>query len=418
VKTWRTNLLVSMQGGTRNASAGGGLRAMGGVLIAALVALALVLLVGAGLLLRSFANVMAVDPGFDPQRVIQGRIAFNSSVKDAETARAVQDLILSRMREIPGVQSVGATGSFALSGRFPIISMPIRGSALDGEDTMPQGSLIIASPEYFEVMGFRLLEGRVFTEADTLPEARRVYVVDQDFARKHFPGRTAVGETIQVNAPNVPPEKWPMIVGVVTTAKLNGLEDTSGVPFVFAPMRPSGALSVVLRTSLPVKAVISAMREKLRTVDPSLPLYNVGSLEEGLDWLLANRRGVMWLLGAFAAIALLLSAVGIYGMLAYDVAQRTREIGIRGAIGATRAQICGMILKQGLGKTGVGLVIGLAGAYYLSRFMSNRLFEVKPWDPLSYAAVTLLLLLVAGVASWLPARRAARVDPMVALRAE
>jgi ABC-type antimicrobial peptide transport system permease subunit len=159
-------------------------------------------------------------------------------------------------------------------------------------------------------------------------------------------------------------------------------------------------------------------RAKLRAVDPTLPLYHEGSLENDLHGMLANRRGVMWLLGAFAAIALLLSAVGIYGMLAYDVSQRTREIGIRGAIGASRGQIVALILKQGLWKAGVGLIVGLAGALALSRYMGSLLFEVTPWDPTVFAVVPLVLLLVAGVASWLPALRAAKVDPIVALRCD
>lgn len=418
VKTWRINLLTSLQGGARGASASGGLRAMSGFLVIAQVALALMLLVGAGLLLRSFARVMAVNPGFDAGRVIQGRTAFGGSGQKAESVRSTEDLILTRMREIPDVEKVGATSSFALNGRFPIASLPIRGSALGQSDTFPTASIIIVSPEYFDVMGIRLLEGRAFTAADAVPGARRVFIVDQNFARKYFPGRSAVGEMFDFRVPNLPPEQWPVIVGVVSAAKLNGTEDQSGVPFVFVPLGPAAAFSMVLRTSRPPGEIVPLMRQKLRSVDSSLPLYNVGSLQEGLNGMLANRRGVMWLLGAFAGIALLLSAVGIYGMLAYDVSQRTREIGIRGAIGASRGQIVGLILKQGLWKAGIGLVVGLAGAFYLSRYMGSLLFEVKPSDPPVFAGVSLLLLLVALLASWLPARRASKVDPIIALRCE
>jgi putative ABC transport system permease protein len=214
------------------------------------------------------------------------------------------------------------------------------------------------------------------------------------------------------------PGDWPQIVGVVAPAKLTGLEDASGTPFIYMPMGTAPAFSLVLRTARPAKVILPLMREKLRSVDPSAPLYITGSLQENLDGMLANRRGVMWLLGAFAGIALLLSAVGIYGMLAYDVAQRTREIGIRGAIGASRGQIVGMILWQGVWKAGIGLVIGLGGAFYLSRFLGNLMFEVKPTDPLVYAGVSGLLLLIALLASWLPARRAAKTDPVIALRCE
>jgi ABC-type antimicrobial peptide transport system permease subunit len=209
-----------------------------------------------------------------------------------------------------------------------------------------------------------------------------------------------------------------MIVGVVKAAKLRGTDDVSGIPFVFVPLGVDSAFSLVLRTARPAEVIVPLMREKLRSVNPTVPLYIAGSLQDNVDGLLANRRGVLWLLGAFAGIALLLSAVGIYGMLAYDVSQRTKEIGIRGAIGASRGQIVALILRQGLWKTGVGLIIGLGGAFFLSRYMRSLLFEVPPTDPLSFGGVSLLLLLVALLASWLPARRAAKIDPMVALRVE
>lgn len=418
VRTWRTNLLASMQGGGRGASATGRMRAASGALVTAQIALALMLLVGAGLLIRSFTHVLAIDPGFDAKVLVQGRVAFGAQAPTPEAGKSIQDLVVARMREIPGVEKVGLTSSFPLSGNFPVGSFPIRGMTLAQGDTFPAGSVVIATPEYFDAMGIRLLDGRMFNADDLRPGARRVFVVDENFAKKYFPGRSPVGEVMDTKNPNQPPETWPTIVGVVSAAKLNGLEDRSGLPFVFVPMAAGSAFSMVLRTSRPASEVIPLMREKLRSVDPSLPLYITGSLQENLDGMLANRRGVMWLLGAFAGIALLLSAIGIYGMLAYDVSQRTREIGIRGAIGATRAQIVAMILRQGMWKAGLGLVVGLVGAFSLSRFMSSLLFEVRPWDPLAFATVTGLLLAVSLLASWLPARRAAKVDPMVALRVE
>jgi ABC-type antimicrobial peptide transport system permease subunit len=267
-------------------------------------------------------------------------------------------------------------------------------------------------------MGIRLLEGRGFNAADTLPQARRVFLVDANFAKRYFPGRSPVGETFAFRGPNDAPDQWPTIVGVVKPAKLNGLEDVSGTPFVFMPMGAGSFFSLVLRTARPAAEIVPLMRQKLRSVDPTLPLYIVGSLQDNLDAMLANRRGVLMLLGAFALIALVLSAVGIYGMLAYDVSQRTREIGIRGAIGASSGQIVGLIMRQGLWKVGVGLAAGLAGGLFLTRYLKSLLFDVTSVDPLSYSAVSLLLLVVALLACWLPARRAAKVDPVIALRAE
>ncbi len=417
-QTWRTNLLAALQGGGRGASAGGGLRAASGLLVTAQVALALMLLIGACLLIRSFTRVMAVDPGFDAAHVVQGRTVFGFPGMTQEGALGERDLIVQRMKEIPGVEKVGYTGSFPLFTGFTPTNIPIRGMSPTGTDALPTAIVNFVSPDYFDAMGIRLLEGRGFTVADTLPGARRVFIVDQNFAKKYYPGRSAVGEVFMMGGPNTKPEELPLVVGVVTPAKLSGLEDVSGTPFIFGLMYPAPSFSLVLRTSRPAKVIVPLMREKLRSVDPSAPLYHEGSLEEDLGYMLSNRRGVMWLLGAFAGIALLLAAVGIYGMLAYDVAQRTKEIGIRGAIGASRGQIIGLILRQGMWKAGLGLLLGLGGAFYLSRYLGSLLFEVKPTDPLAFAVVTLLLLVVSLVASWLPARRAAKVDPVIALRAE
>lgn len=414
IKTWRTNLLTSLQGGTRGASAGGGMRAASGLLVTAQVALALMLLIGAGLLIRSFTRVLAIDPGFNAAQVVQGRTVFGFPGQTQDGIKSTRDLILARMREIPGVEQVAYTASFPLFTGFPKASFPLRGASAMGTDAIPMAYVVIVSPEYFEVMGMRLLEGRNFTEADSL----RSFIVDQNFAQKYLPGRSAVGEAFQIGRSDTKPEDLPRIVGVVSAAKLSGLEDASGTPFVFMPIGTSPAFSMLLRTTRPASVIVPLMREKLRSVDSSAPLYITGSLQENLDGMLANRRGVMWLLGAFAGIALLLSAVGLYGMLAYDVTQRTKEIGIRGAIGASRGQIVTLILRQGLLKAGLGLVIGLGGAFYLSRYLHSLLFEVKPTDPVAFTVVPLVLLAVAALASWLPARRAAKVDPVVALRAE
>lgn len=417
LRAWRANVLGGLQSGSRGASAGGSARAASKVLITGQVAVALVLLVGGGLLLRSFGKVMAVDPGFDPQHVIQGRVVFGGPSSTPAELHSTAELILARMREIPGVEKVGATSSFAVYNSFPISALPLRRAPPASPDLAPRASIIWATPEYFDAMGMRLLQGRLFDDSDLRPDSRPVLVVDQHFAERNFPNRSPIGETLLTGA-NTPPEKAPIIIGVVTNAKLTGPEDRSGVPFVFMPLRLGTAFSIVLRTHQPSAQLIAAMRTKLRSVDPSAPLYGVGTLREGLDWLLTNRRGVMWLLGAFAIIALLLSAVGIYGMLAYDVSQRTREIGVRAAIGASQRQIVALIFRQAMGMTGTGMIVGLLLAGYLSRFMSSLLFDVKPWDLVAYVTVATALLLVNLLSSWLPARRAARIDPMVALRAE
>lgn len=419
VKAWRTDLAASIQGGVRGASARGGIRSAGGLLVTAQVALALVLLVGACLLLRSFSRVRAVDPGFDAGKVVQGRTVFGGPGDTPQSIQAKQTLIMNRMAEIPGVERVAYTKDFPITRITNTVSIPLRGSTLGQDETQPTAAIVYVSPGYFETMGIRLLEGRTFNADDIRPGLPRAFVVDQGFAQKYFPGRSPVGEVADVGGPNLPPDQRPRIVGVVAAAKLGGLEDISGIPHVFLPMGVAPAFSLLVRTERPASVILPLMREKLRSVDPSAPLYITGSLREDLfEWQLTNRRGVMWLLGAFAGVSLLLAAVGIYGVLAYDVVQRTREIGIRAAIGATRTQIVALILRQGMVKTGIGVGIGLAGAFYLSRFLRSLLFEIAPTDPLSFSGVAVVLLLVALLACWLPARRAARVDPVVALRAE
>lgn len=392
---------------------------MSGTLVIAQVALALVLLIGAGLLLRSFAKVMAIDPGFAAANVIHARLAYDASYADLTKLQDLQQRLLEELRSIPGVDAV------AYSDRLPGFAdnMPatlaIRGREAGHDGTHPTAALFWISPDYLRTMGIRLLEGRDFTAADLRPEARKVFIVDRKFAERYFPGRSAVGGEFAIGPPGQKQGEAPVIVGVAEIARVNGLENKNGAPYVYGTLHTSrGGLSVELRTTRAFSDLFPLIRAAVRKVDPTLPIYQAQSMQAQLDKAAANRRGVMLLLGAFAAMALLLSAVGIYGMLAYDVTQRTREIGIRGAIGATRGQILAMILQQGLWKAGVGLAIGLVGAYFLTRTIRSLLFEVQHDDPVIFCTVAALLMLVTLLASWLPARRAAKVDPIVALRCE
>ena len=247
-----------------------------------------------------------------------------------------------------------------------------------------------------------------------------MFVVDQSFARKYFPNRSAVGGHFSFAGRPEKPEDWPSIIGVVKDVPHNGVEEKSGNPFIYQIMqglRPGG-LTLFLRTARPTADVVSALRDKVRAIDPALPLFEAGGLEQAVDSSFDNRRAVMLLLAAFAGLALFLSALGIYGVLAYDVSQRTREIGVRTAIGASRGQIAGLILRQGLWKGGIGVVLGLIGAALLSNSMTTLLFNVRPTDPTVYASVSVVLIAVAVLASYLPARRASMIDPLVALRDE
>ena len=418
VRAWRLGGLQStIQGGGRGATRSGGIRAVSGLLVTTQVALALVLLIGAGLLIRSFSKVMAINPGFDAAKIVHVRVALDGTYgTNIERARSTLSLILEKMREIPGVESVAY--SAGMPGWLQPNTLRLRGMAADKDSTYPTANLNVVSPEFLTTMGVRLLEGRNFSATDLLPNARPAIIVDRRFAERYFPGRSAVGQLFDFSGKVSSPDKTPMIVGVADVARFGGLEDPNNYPNYYFVAGAPAATSFELRTARTLEDLLPLIRAQVRSVDPGLPVYMATTMQMQLDEAGANRRGIMWLLGAFAGIALILSAVGLYGMLAYDVTQRTKEIGIRGAIGATRGQIVALILRQGLWKAGIGLVIGLAGAFYLSRYVGSLLYEVDPKDPLVFTGVAALLLLVALLASWLPARRASKIDPIIALRSE
>ncbi len=417
----RTNLAEIIQSSSRSASSGRGVRALSSLLVVVQVAVALVLLTGAGLLIQSFARALAVHPGFDPRGVVTARIVIPQAQRASpEAADKFMERLRQALLELPGVTSTALSSATPFQGGLPINAFTLE------EDTLPPGSpqpgafQITVTPGYLETLGLKLLEGRFYEEADRDPK-RRVFIVDESFAKKYFPNRSALGGRFTFGPRPEKPEDWPSIIGVVRDVPHNGVEEKSGNPFIYRIVpqgaRPGG-VSLFVRTARPAAELIPALRAKLKELDPSIFMFDANSMEKAVGSSFDNRRAVMLLLASFAGLALFLSALGIYGVLAYDVAQRTREIGVRGAIGASQGQIVGLILKQGLWKTGVGVVLGLVGAALLSRYMTSLLFGVKPTDPVVYAVVSLVLIAVALVASYLPARRAAKIDPLVALRDE
>ena len=272
---------------------------------------------------------------------------------------------------------------------------------------------------YFQALQLQLVEGRFFDETDNTA-GRRTYVVDERFVQRYLSGRSAVGAHFSFQGVPEKESDWPVIVGVVRNVPHNGVEDRSNMPFIYYPMMHTspGGLSIFVRSHRSTGDILAALRAKLQGIDPSIPLFDTSTLQKAVDESFDNRRAVMLLLGSFAALALFLSALGIYGVLAYDVSQRTREIGIRGALGATRSQVIGLIIRQGLWKTGIGLSIGLVGAILLSHTMESLLFDLKPTAPWVYVIASILLGLIASVASYLPARAAATIKPIEALRME
>ena len=414
---WRAGLQV---GGSRAASSSGAARAVGSVLVTVQVAVAVVLLVGASLLIRSFAKVLAADPGFDAAHVVQGRIALPSRYADQSANLDIQRRILESFRTMPGVTGVAEVSGFTLAPTYRTQPFMVRGQPVTEGDSQPTVIIYPVSSDFFGTMGIRLRDGRAFNDADDFNKDP-VVIVDQNFATRYFPHRIVVGQEMTLGSGTPPPgTKWARIVGVASRANLSGPDSRDATPFVYLPMNgwPMGGFNILVHSSRPAADVLREMRARLRTLDPGVPLYIAASLQQILDEMLMSRRGITLLLGAFSGLSLLLAAIGLYGVLAYDVSQRTREIGIRGAIGASRGQILGLILRQGLWKTGVGLGVGLVGAILLSRSLTRLLYDVTAADPASYALVLLLLLAIALLACWIPARRASKVDPIEALRTE
>jgi predicted permease len=417
------DLVNAMRAQSRGASTGRAARATSGALVVVQMAFALMLLTGAGLLLRSFARATAVDPGFDPSGVVTARIALPSEYFEEDRTQIFVRELTASLREIPGASAGLATATPYLSG-ISINTFTLRDYVAPEGAPEPAAYRVKASPGFREALRIPLLEGRWFEDADTA-EGRTVLVVDERFARHYYPQSSAVGHYISFFGPPDDERDWPEIIGVVGKVRYGGtgyygVAEDSGNPYVYQALAQSGfnLVSVFLRTQRPTPEVLGMLRERVSAIDAALPVYEAGTMEGVIGASFSDRRGIMLLLVSFAALALLLSAVGIYGVLAYDVSQRVREIGIRGALGASSGQIIRLVLNQGLWKTGAGLLVGLGGALFLSHLMSSLLFEVEPTDPIAYAIVSVLLLVVAVLASCLPALRAANIDPNEALRVE
>ena len=388
-------------------------------LVVAEIALALVLLAGAGLLLRSFSRLTSVDPGFQTDHVMAMRIDLDgTSHSTTEQRRTFNARLLERLAAIPGVESAGAVnwqplGDALIVGDFHIEGRP------DSRDVSIVDKTTV-SPGYFATMGIRVLSGRDFAEQDDV-DAPPVAIVSRSVARL-FPSEAAVGKRVTLQTTPAP-EDWLTIVGVVDDVKQSGLSEPLHAA-IYRPYRQVShpfflsSMTYVVRATSDLGAVATGMRAVLREADPNLPPGAIVSMSEVLHRSTADPRFQARLLGTFAAIALLLAALGTYSVLAYAVAQRTYEIGIRIALGARRSAVLWMVLGRTAGLAGMGVVIGLAGAFAATRVLETALFEIKPGDPTTLAVVAVLIMSSALVAGLVPALRATRVDPLVAMRHE
>ena len=397
-------------------TAGGRQKYFRSALVVLEIALSLVLLVGAGLLLRGFLRLSGTPSGLVSNGVLTAHVA----VPDAKIKGAVPRLfqpVLDKVRHLPGVRSAGVVSILPIQDAWVNGSYKVEGRPAPPAGLEPIAEYRVASPDFFASLGIPILHGRDFAESDGGPGVRRV-IINEALARQQFPGENPVGRQLRIDtaAPHT-------IIGVVGSVRQAGL-DLQPLPEIYNPYTEVGAegslynATLVIRTSVPPAGLAAALRQAVRSVDPSLPLFKVETMEEVVTESLASQRLNLWLLGIFAAIAFVLSAAGLYGVISYLVAQRTREIGVRIALGAQTRDVIGLVMRQGAGLTAAGIGLGLLGALAFTRVLANLLYGVSARDPLTFSGVAALLAGVALLATWLPARRAARVDPMLAIRNE
>jgi putative ABC transport system permease protein len=412
------NEALKQSGGRTDLHGGSRLR---GALVVSEVALALVLLVGAGLLIQTFFKLRGQYSGLEAENVLTLRTQLPDSKYNRLQPRVqFYDQVLARVKALPGVVSAGYTTSVPLVwkggtlGFFPEGRQPEPGLAYDA-------NFREVSEDYFKTIGIPLRQGRGFTEDDK-GNSMPVALVNETMARQYWPGENAVGKRFKFGGPDSS-APWMTIVGVVADVRQMGVDEPVKAEMYFSYRQIGGAdfykpRELVIRTAVPPMNLVPAVRGAIHEVDPDQPISNVRTMAEILGEETGARQLGMALLAVFSGLALLLSALGIYGVLSYFVAQHTPEIGVRMALGAQTSNILGLVLKKGMMLTGVGVVIGLAAAFALTRLMRSLLYDVSPGDPLTFVTVALLLVGVALAACWIPARRAARVDPLVALRYE
>jgi putative ABC transport system permease protein len=414
----KTDLHETLKEGGR-AGAGAARGWMRSALVVVEMALALMLLIGAGLLIRSFWRLQQVSPGFEPQHLLSMNVGL-PDYKYREPAQKVNFFrqVLPQISALPGVQSVGAVSILPLSGSNSSGSFQIEGRQIPQGQSSPHGDRWAATAGYFETMKIPLVRGRFFSERDTA-EAPGVAIIDETMARKYWPNEDPLGKRIgfERDAQNNP--RWREIVGLVGHVKHRGLEGESRVQYYIPyEQRTTPGMFLVVRTAGDPAAMANSVRGVIRNIDRDLPVFRVTTLEQLVADSMIQRRFAMTLLGIFAAVALLLAAVGLYGVLAYAVTQRSHEIGIRMALGASGRDVLRLVVRQGMTLALIGVALGVAGSVALTSLIAGLLFGISARDPLTFVVIALALTGVALLACYIPARRATKVDPMIALRYE
>ncbi|HYK87294.1 MAG TPA: ABC transporter permease [Acidobacteriota bacterium] len=424
---FRVNATSVLREEMRSGASSRGARVWRDALVVAQVALALVLLVGAGLLLASFRQVLAVKPGFAAAHVLTGSVSMPSvRYKGGPELRSFMARALERIRSIPGVVAAGATDTIPMGNNSSDSVILAEGYVMQPGESLVSPNQIVVTPGYFEAMGIPLVEGRFFDGRDQ-KDSQSAVIVDQRLAHKFWPNGSPIGKRMWRPGSAeglVRPDKnaeWYTVAGVVGSTKLRALVDPDervGIYYFPYDQTPRDLITFAVRSPMDPASLIGATRNAISEIDPELPLYDVRTMEERVDESLITRRSPMLLAMGFGFVALFLAAIGIYGVLAYMVAQRTREIGIRMALGSTAEDIFKLILGEGILIIAAGFALGLTGAYTLGRYVKSVLYEVRPMEPSVVSWVIALLALAALVACVLPARRATKVNPIIALRQE
>jgi putative ABC transport system permease protein len=408
-----TDLHAALQSNGRGSATGK--HRLSSALVVAETALALVLLVGAGLLIKSFWRLINVETGFEAENVLTVQLQLpEKDYAEQPRVAAFYDQLLQRIQTLPGVQAAGLVNTLPMIGVF-MQGLTVEGAPPQTSGRQPITAFRVATPGYFGALDIPLLSGRAFQASDRA-ETAGVVIVDQMTARRHWTEGQALGKRIKLGGPQSP---WLTVIGVVGDVRYHGLEykifPTVYVPHAQSPFR---GMMLAVRTAAEPLALVTAVKGEVAALDRNLPVAKIQTLAQIVSGSVTQQRFNLMLLGAFAALALALAAVGIYGVIAYAVTQRTREFGIRLAVGAQTGDVLRLVIGQGIKLVFIGVLLGLGGALALTRLMKTLLFNVSATDPLTFVVIALILLGVALLACWIPARRATRVDPLVALRCE
>ncbi|HYR12212.1 MAG TPA: ABC transporter permease, partial [Longimicrobium sp.] len=376
-------------------------------------AAAMVLLVGAGLLVKSFWLLMSVDPGFRAENVLLASLEITESYETGSQRNGYRNELIRKVGEIPGVTAVGAAKTQPLKGGGEPYEFTLPGRSGPDATMTPASGTLIVSPGYFGALGIPVARGRVFEANDDLPESPAVLMINQAAAQRYWPGADPVGQTVTMD------ETTFTVIGVAGDVRNEGLA-SAPQPTVYFPfgMAPRTSTQLFVRTTADPEAVAAAVRQAIHAVDPLQPIAEVRTLQSAMSETVAQPRFFTLLLAIFGTVAVFLAALGLYGVVAYTVTRRTNEIGIRMALGARARDVVGMVVGRSVLPTAGGILIGTFAAVLLSRLMSSMLFEVRPADPATFAVAATLLAGVSLLASWIPARRAACIEPTRALRAD